>query len=351
MPLQNSLPRIAYFVSSHGFGHAARTRSILREIHGVADISVFSNVPEWFWGDLTVRHVQYRADVGCVQRETLVIDESATRVAYQQFENEKPSRFAEFSRQHSVSPFDLIVTDIAPEPLEFASLLGIRSVLIANFTWLEIYAGMASMHSTLPTIKEQYVLADAIYIPSFQTGMTWATNARVVGAVAERGKCIRHHLNPDSKYGRMVYVDAGRWGAPIGWQNAVNFEDTLFIRIGATLEGLPNNVLQLDFGAVRHADLVTSVDLVVSKPGYGIVTECLANNTPWACIEREGFAEDAVLIQAAQETMTEFIVAHDQLESLAFPSVYVRRLALGNEFDGAQQVANRLATMLSTDLQ
>ena len=43
-----------------------------------------------------------------------------------------------------------------------------------------------------------------------------------------------------------------------------------------------------------YADLVAASDVVVSKPGYGIVSECIANDTPLLYTPRGRFAEQDV---------------------------------------------------------
>jgi L-arabinokinase len=45
---------------------------------------------------------------------------------------------------------------------------------------------------------------------------------------------------------------------------------------------------------LRYEDLVAAADLVVSKPGYGIVSECVANGTALLFSSRERFAEEDV---------------------------------------------------------
>ena len=155
MLLPSRQPRIAYFVSSHGFGHAARTRTILNELNLRAEVTVFSTAPLWFWGDLNAQHVFYQADIGCIQQGTLIIDEAATHHSYIEFVKELPKRFEYFRQLHLKTPFDLIATDIAPEPLDFAHQLGVKSVLVANFTWLEIYAAKPSMQTGLPKLRRQ----------------------------------------------------------------------------------------------------------------------------------------------------------------------------------------------------
>jgi L-arabinokinase len=47
---------------------------------------------------------------------------------------------------------------------------------------------------------------------------------------------------------------------------------------------------------LKYEDLVAAVDVVVSKPGYGIVSECVANGTPLLYTSRGRFAEYEVMV-------------------------------------------------------
>ena len=46
---------------------------------------------------------------------------------------------------------------------------------------------------------------------------------------------------------------------------------------------------------LRYEDLIRAVDVVVTKPGYGIIAECIANDTAIVYTSRGRFAEYAVL--------------------------------------------------------
>jgi hypothetical protein len=207
---------------------------------------------------------------------------------------------------------------------------------------------MSSLEPEIPSLLRQYKLATTTLIPGLQTEMDWVTNPVVVDPVAKLGQDIRHGLNPDSRYRRLIYIDAGRWGTDIGWNNADHFTDTLFIRIGLAIHELPSNVLQLDFGVINHSDLVRSVDVVVAKPGYGIVTECLANGTHWCCIPRDGFAEDDVLIRFAISAGNFSIAGPIQLASLDFSCVARHDIAPCFSYDGAAQISNLLSKEIAT---
>jgi len=48
---------------------------------------------------------------------------------------------------------------------------------------------------------------------------------------------------------------------------------------------------------LRYQDLVSAVDAVVTKPGYGIISECIANETALVYTSRGRFAEYPVLVR------------------------------------------------------
>ena len=48
---------------------------------------------------------------------------------------------------------------------------------------------------------------------------------------------------------------------------------------------------------LRYEDVVAAVDVVVTKPGYGIIGECLANDTALLYTDRGHFIEYDVLVR------------------------------------------------------
>jgi L-arabinokinase len=68
------------------------------------------------------------------------------------------------------------------------------------------------------------------------------------------------------------------------------------LELGAAPRRAPNLVL-LPTEQDNYADLVAAADLVVSKPGFGIVANCLALRVPLLYTERGEFPEFAVLVE------------------------------------------------------
>ena len=65
---------------------------------------------------------------------------------------------------------------------------------------------------------------------------------------------------------------------------------------------LPRGVVYVNEGylyesGLRYEDLVAAVDVVVTKPGYGIISECVANDTALLYTSRGDFVEYDVLVR------------------------------------------------------
>ena len=63
----------------------------------------------------------------------------------------------------------------------------------------------------------------------------------------------------------------------------------------------------------RYEDLVRAVDVVVTKPGYGIIAECLANDTALLYTSRGHFIEYDVLVAAMPHFLRARYIGHADL--------------------------------------
>jgi len=76
--------RVAYIVSPHGFGHAARACAVMAEVRRqcpAAHFEVFTEVPKWFFSESLPNCFSYHpcaSDVGLVQSSPLIEDLEAT---------------------------------------------------------------------------------------------------------------------------------------------------------------------------------------------------------------------------------------------------------------------------------
>jgi L-arabinokinase len=106
-------------------------------------------------------------------------------------------------------------------------------------------------------------------------------------------------------------------------------------------------------GDVRYEDLVAAVDVVLTKPGYGIIAECIAGETALVYTSRGRFREYPVLVEAMPRYLrTRFLAQADlfagrwreALEGVIRDPAPPERLAL----DGAARAASILADCVAS---
>jgi L-arabinokinase len=66
---------------------------------------------------------------------------------------------------------------------------------------------------------------------------------------------------------------------------------------------------------VRYEDLVAASDAVITKPGYGIVSDCLANGTAIIYTSRGRFAEYECLVDSIKMHLPHTYISNEDLRA------------------------------------
>lgn len=61
------------------------------------------------------------------------------------------------------------------------------------------------------------------------------------------------------------------------------------------------NVHAIDRGIIPYSDLLASVDGMLSKPGFGVVSECIVNKKPLVFADRSDFMEYPLLVEGIKK--------------------------------------------------
>jgi hypothetical protein len=64
---------------------------------------------------------------------------------------------------------------------------------------------------------------------------------------------------------------------------------------------------------VVFSDMLASVDAVISKPGYGILSDCVVNGKPLIYADRSDFLEYPILVAAVQKYLKHIHIPQDDL--------------------------------------
>jgi UDP:flavonoid glycosyltransferase YjiC (YdhE family) len=319
------MPTLVFYVSGHGFGHAARVIEIINAIRvRRADVRVIARTSAASWlFDRTVIPAAggwdfspAAVDTGVVQIDSLHIDERATveraREFLQTFDHRVAAEAA-FLQQEGVA---LVVADMPPLGIAAAKRAGLRAVALGNFTWDWIYSAYEGADDVVRAIQEVYRHADIALRLPLHGGFDVCPTVVDVPFVARRSQ--RPALDTRRTLGlpereRLVLVSFGGYGLDgLDLDALTQLEGYRVLMSGsAPLAGVPRatdggrrgSLIPLDEGAmyeagVRYEDLIRSVDVVVTKPGYGIIAESVANDTAILYTSRGHFVEYDVLVAA-----------------------------------------------------
>lgn len=291
---------IVFYISGHGFGHASRDIEVIDRIARQSpgpdvEVTVRTTVPAWLFSRArkSVDVQRLESDIGLVQFDSLRFDEQESARRCAEFYRTFDRKIVDEARALSTLRADLVVGDIPPLAFAAADRAGVRSVAIANFTWDWIY-GIYPAFSQLapdviPTVCGAYAKATRALRLPFHGGFE-----PMAGATVDIPLVARQSRRDPADTRRLLRVDAARplvlacfsaYGAPIRYDEVRAENDFTLL----TIEQLPPHDLLFE-------DLVAAADVVVSKPGYGIVSECIANDTALLYTSRGRFIEYDVLV-------------------------------------------------------
>lgn len=306
---------VGFFISGHGFGHASRQIEIVNALGRLAPsipIVIRTSAAGWLF-DRTVQvpitRLDGDCDTGAVQIDSLRLDEDATvrrAAAFHDDLERRAAAEAALLRDHGVG---LVVADAPPLACLAAARAGIPSTVVANFTWdwiYEYYAPHPLLPPLLDRLREAYALADEAWRLPLHGGFAPFRTVQDFPFVARHATLprplARERLGLPAER-KLILVSFGGFGLdtlPLGRLDCLD-EYGVIVSPDGNLPGLPAGVHAVGDGVLRAAgaryeDLVAAADVVLSKPGYGIVSECIANGPDLLYTSRGRFAEYDVMV-------------------------------------------------------
>ena len=358
---------ILFAITSHGLGHLTRTLAVLREFlaayphmqaivsTGVSRERVAIDLPEPF----LYRQMEY--EPGTAQKNCFEVDVDRTREACRAFFRTRKQKLR--AEEDFIKKFrcQAVVSDIPALPVRAAANLGIPAVGLSNFTWdwiLEPIFEGSKLEYIVEQLAEDYSRGQLHLRLPFSPNISpfsCSENVPLVGRMAKLSPAqVRQKLGIVSNDNRsLVVVCPGGW-EPESWDSVYvkGCGEARFIMVGdlpisadVPTVHLPHH---LPAGLI-FPDLVQAADVVLAKPGYGIVSECVLHRTPVVLVERPDFRETPVLLRWMQEvgphseiSLRDFFSGRweEPIQQALTSSVSWKRF----ERDGAKSVALRLGS-------
>lgn len=349
------MPTIVFYISGHGFGHASRSIEIINALvdrRPGLTVIIRSSVAPWLV-ERTAREgivlSPAEVDTGVVQLDSLSLDSRTSIEDAERFMatfDERVVAEASFLRQHDAV---ISISDLPALGIAAGHAAGIPALASGNFTWDWIYEHYEGGQHVARQIGEAYQnTALALRMPMWG-GFETMPDVRDIPFVARRSRRdpgeVRDALGIPRNC-RVVLTSFGGYGL-VGLN-----EDTLRTMKGyhVLLPGMIDENAMFDDG-YRYEDVVHAVDVVVTKPGYGIISECIANDTALLYTSRGNFREYRVLVDAMPKYLRCAFIDHPDLFSgrwqphldalLSLPAPLVRP-----EVNGADIAADILSSHL-----
>ncbi|MFQ5636431.1 MAG: glycosyltransferase family protein [bacterium] len=305
------MQNILFYISGHGYGHATRAIEVINALAAKNPNLYFhikSNAPHWIF-ELNVKasHSFYplKTDIGVAQQTSFEIDKLQTLAQWQALYREKPvlvEKEAAFALRNDIK---IVIGDIPPLAFDVAEQAGVPSVAIGNFSWdwilSEYIREIPVFADVVAHIQESYRKADLLLRLPMHGDLSVFQNIKDIPLIARRAvepkSKILKALNIETTPQSILVLVALRATdlAEVDLETAFSDRRYLFITLG--FERTFENSLNVAPDFIRFPELVNACDLVVSKPGYGLVSEIVANRTPLLYTSRADFIEYNVLVK------------------------------------------------------
>lgn len=356
---------VAYYITAHGYGHTVRSVQVIRALKRASPglkIHIRSRAPKRFFETLgfPVFYHPGSVDVGFLQKDSLEMDVEGTLRACQAIHEQTPRLLEEelgFVQRERVR---LILGDIPPLCFEVAARASLPSVAIANFTWDWIYRSYlperglflpliekmegfyrrAALALSLPFSCDLGVFSQRIPIPLI---------ARVSPLSQEEAR-RRFDLPLSAK---IILVSFGGYGLErMPWERLQRLGDFFFVSTAAAPKK-GKNFLLLPEALPNYVDLVRAADVVVGKPGYGIVADVIAHRTALLYTSRGQFPEYPFLVEALNQWATSEFIPQEALLNADMGPYLMRLLEKSPNWpavrlDGAEVAAEKILGLLSS---
>ena len=357
------MKRICFYLSDHGFGHIARNIPIIVSVVKNYDTFVYvvcgehhiefamQNLEMMLTSEKNNR-VAFRADhtdIGLVCKEgTLDVEINSLTKATTEFLSAFPQKAEREAKWLKENYIDAVLCDMPIWSIEASELANVPLLYVGNFTWTELYIEFLpeNIWQTYASYygKIKHAILYALHNEEMLEFLTGAEKMKTsVTARAFDEKAVAEikakHTRP------IVFVALGmsaQFKEPV---DVSNLPYDFYTTEGIPLVG--RNVEVIPYTTINTQDYVTAADYVITKAGWGTVSECLLTKKPMALFSRDGVLEDRTTIKLLEEKHLTVSITQDDLHNI---EGIIHRLdgldgSYSEFFDCADEVAAKLMSI------
>ena len=297
------MKRIVVYVSDHGYGHAARVISLLREFKNNNHEIIVKNSNAFHFLKKSLpktKVIHSQTDVGPLTNISEKSDSEKTFKLYADWIKNEKKWIANEIDYFKNKKLDLVISDISPMGIRFAKKINVPSVTIANFTWIDIlekFSFNKNKEKILDWLNDSYEMTDlGIKLPLHMNlkGLKKTKKSSLLCRdITTTRKELLKKLNLNYK---PITVYLGKnFHSKI---NIITNESKPIVQI------LENNA-KIDRKIIKNfteaQNIISASNLVIAKPGYSIISECINFRCPILLIPRKNYPEDELLCKTSKK--------------------------------------------------
>ena len=331
---------IAYYITAHGYGHGTRSCDVLRALHRLVPdqpVIVTTDLPRDFLDsrlagcdNLTFRSGAF--DVGLIQKDSIHSDLFQTLEKLETLYAREEALIVQEQNFFKANDIGPVVSDIPAIPLAAAQRSGMANIAIGNFSWDWIYEDYAKTdfhwEFFVKKFSDVYEETDLLLRLPFAPPMEQFPEIIDIPLLASPGTPQRETM------AELSGADTGKKWVLLSF-TSLNLNPHALEKIREHTEYeffcveplLYKNscIHSISRNAVAFADILASCDIIISKPGFGLVSECLVNQKPLIYSDRGDFAEYPYLVEGIEK----------YLKNVHLPSA---QLYAGDFFQGLEKI-------------
>ena len=198
----------------------------------------------------------------------------------------------------------LVLSDISHLATAAGAAAGVPTVALCSLSWdvvLELYAraGSSEEHDIIRHIRTAYAGAECLIRPAPGVPMKAFRTVADVGAICEphepRPRELRTALHISDSDCLVLVGFGGIAQHDLPFSTLESMAPFRFIVDADVPLGLSRVVSTKDLGWPFHS-VLSSVDLIMTKPGYGTIVEAVALQKPVVYVRRYHFADEQTLV-------------------------------------------------------
>jgi len=292
---------IAVYISGHGFGHLAQVAPVLNRMHALKPQCRFlircalSHEEISSRLDFDFELEQGETDVGVVQKSAIEEDREASITRMRHWVNTLDQQIDRETGLLEAFSASVVLSDISPLAFPAAQSLNIPAIGLATLDWHTIYSHWLRRDDLIiEKLAQAYAACDLLLTPPMAMDMAVFSRRCEIGLIAMPSAKIPDPVGGTERKKALVLF-GGCVHPAFDIEALAAMDDWLFLMPDRPAQA-PDNVRSIHFGrSLRAVDVMPFVDVVVCKPGYGVLSECWRSGRPIAWVERPDFPEFPIL--------------------------------------------------------